>query len=55
MVGRAGYRNGDFTAENLVVDELAPDVDAARGNELLGGSWNDEPTAGPSNPASPGP
>lgn len=41
MVGRAGYRNGDFDAGTLTTDELAPDVDAARGTELPGGAWND--------------
>ena len=55
MVGRAGYRNGDFDPDTLLVDELAPDVDAARGTELPGGSWDDERDAAPSNPASPGP
>lgn len=44
MVGRAGYRNGDFDPDSLLVDELAPDVDAARGTELPGGSWTDERT-----------
>jgi len=42
MVGRAGYRNGDVDPGSLIVDELAPDVDAARGTELPGGSWTDE-------------
>lgn len=50
MVGRAGYRNGDFDADTLLVDELAPDVDAARGTELPGGSWDDESDAHSSNP-----
>ena len=50
MVGRAGYRNGDFDPDTLLVDELAPDVDAARGTELPGGSWDDEREAHPSNP-----
>ena len=48
MVGRAGYRNGDFDPDSLVVDELAPDVDAARGADLLGGSWADERHTGES-------
>ncbi|WP_439565106.1 monovalent cation/H(+) antiporter subunit G [Microcella sp.] len=48
MVGRAGYRNGDYDPATLLVDELAPDVDAARGTELPGGSWGDEPRAGES-------
>lgn len=42
MVGRAGYRNGDFAPATLTTDELAPDVDAARGTELPGGAWRDE-------------
>lgn len=54
MVGRAGYRNGDFDPETLLVDELAPDVDAARGTELPGGSWDDERDAAPSNPPGAG-
>ena len=54
MVGRAGYRNGDFDAETLLVDELAPDVDAARGTELPGGSWDDERNAAPSKPPGAG-
>ncbi|MFN4002623.1 monovalent cation/H(+) antiporter subunit G [Microcella sp.] len=45
MVGRAGYRNGDFDPDSLLVDELAPDVDAARGTELPGGSWTEERAA----------
>lgn len=53
MVGRAGYRNGDFDPATLLVDELAPDVDAASGTELAGGSWNDERDFGPSGPAGP--
>lgn len=54
MVGRAGYRNGDFDPDSLLVDELAPDVDAARGTELPGGSWNDEPELDPSKPPGAG-
>lgn len=42
MVGRAGYRNGDFDPTTLEVDELAADVDAASGGELPGGAWEDE-------------
>jgi len=42
MVGRAGYRNGDFDSESLEVDELADDVDRAPSGELPGGSWQDE-------------
>ena len=42
MVGRAGYRNGDVDPDSLIVDELAPDVDAARGTELPGGALTDE-------------
>jgi multicomponent Na+:H+ antiporter subunit G len=51
MVGRAGYRNGDFDPDALLVDELAPDVDAARGTELPGGSWTDERSAGAPGPS----
>jgi multicomponent Na+:H+ antiporter subunit G len=43
MVGRAGYRNGNFDPESLVVDELAPDVDAAGRADIAGGAWGDEP------------
>ena len=43
MVGRAGYRNGDVDMDNLLVDELAPDVDAAGHTDLAGGAWHDEP------------
>jgi len=43
MVGRAGYRNGNVDVDNLVVDELAPDVDAAGRSSLSGGAWKDEP------------
>ena len=43
MVGRAGYRNGDVDIDNLLVDELAPDVDAAGHADLAGGAWHDEP------------
>lgn len=54
MVGRAGYRNGDFDPGTLLVDELAPDVDAARGTELPGGSWDDERDARSSKPSGAG-
>ncbi len=54
MVGRAGYRNGDFEPSTLLVDELAADVDAARGSELPGGSWDDEADGGSSNPRGAG-
>lgn len=55
MVGRAGYRNGDFAPDSLLVDELAPDVNAARGTELPGGAWTDErgPGAGGADPSKP--
>ena len=49
MAGRAGYRNGNFDPDSLHVDELAPDVDAARGIDLPGGSWDDETDNPPSN------
>jgi multicomponent Na+:H+ antiporter subunit G len=55
MVGRAGYRNGDFDPATLLVDELAPDVDAASGTELVGGSWNDEREFGSSGPSGTAP
>lgn len=42
MVGRAGYRNGDFDPASLEVDEFAADVDSASGTELPGGAWHDE-------------
>jgi len=42
MVGRAGYRNGDFDPGSLEVDELAADVDAATATDLPGGAWHDE-------------
>lgn len=54
MVGRAGYRNGDFEPTMLAADELAPDVDAARGTELPGGSLSDEPPRSPSKGAGAG-
>lgn len=38
MVGRAGYRNGDFDPATLEVDELAADIDAARATESDPGS-----------------
>jgi len=43
MVGRAGYRNGNIDADSLIVDELAPDVDAAGRADISGGAWGDEP------------
>lgn len=46
MVGRAGYRSGHIDGDNLVVDELAPDVDAAERSGLPGGAWEDEPGQG---------
>lgn len=36
MVGRAGYRTGDFDASTLVVDELAGDVADAGRSDLPG-------------------
>lgn len=47
MVGRAGYRNGNVDGDNLVIDELAPDVDAAGRSDLPGGAWTDEPGQNP--------
>ena len=41
MVGRAGYRTGDFDPTTLVVDELAADVADAGRSDLPGSS---EPT-----------
>ena len=41
MVGRAGYRTGDFDASTLVVDELAADVADAGRSDLPGSA---EPT-----------
>lgn len=38
MVGRAGYRTGDFDASTLVVDELAADVADAGRSDLPGSS-----------------
>jgi len=48
MVGRAGYRTGEFNPGTLVADELAPDVDDAGRSDLPGGSFDDEtgPAAG---------
>jgi multicomponent Na+:H+ antiporter subunit G len=43
MVGRAAYRSGDFDPDTLVVDELAPDVEAAGRSDLPGGRLDDEP------------
>lgn len=48
MVGRAGYRTGEFDPATLVVDELAPDVDEAAQTDLPGGGFDDEPS--PSSP-----
>jgi multicomponent Na+:H+ antiporter subunit G len=42
MVGRAGYRTGDFRPEALTVDELEPDVAAAGRSDLPGGGLDDE-------------
>ncbi len=42
MVGRAGYRTGEFEPGTLVADELAPDVDEAGQIDLPGGSFDDE-------------
>ena len=42
MVGRAGYRAGDYEPETLTVDELAPDVAAAGRSDLPGGGFGDE-------------
>lgn len=38
MVGRAGYRTGDFDAATLVADELADDVADAGRSDLPGAS-----------------
>lgn len=43
MVGRAGYRAGDYDPETLMADELAPDVTAAGRSDLPGGSLDEEP------------
>ena len=43
MVGRAGYRTGDYEPETLTADELAPDVAAAGRSDLPGGGFDDEP------------
>lgn len=43
MVGRAGYRNGDFDPAYLEVDELAADIDAARSRESLDGAEGERP------------
>lgn len=43
MVGRAGYRNGDYDPSFLEVDELAADVEAARAREADGGSEDTRP------------
>ncbi len=42
MVGRAGYRSGDYEPETLTIDELAPDVAAAGRSDLPGGGFGDE-------------
>ncbi|MDO9590955.1 MAG: monovalent cation/H(+) antiporter subunit G [Microcella sp.] len=52
MVGRAGYRTGEFEPGTLVADELAPDVDEAGQIDLPGGSFGDE--LGTTNPRHPG-
>lgn len=45
MVGRAGYRTGDFDASTLVVDELAADVADAGRSDLPGAAEpRDRPT-----------
>lgn len=44
MVGRAGYRNGDFDPAFLEVDELAADVDAARAREAVDGTEAPRPS-----------
>ncbi|WP_367275859.1 monovalent cation/H(+) antiporter subunit G [Microcella sp.] len=43
MVGRAGYRTGEFDPDTLIADELEPDVDEAGRIDLPGGSFDDEP------------
>lgn len=43
MVGRAGYRTGDFDPDILTADELAPDVAAAGRSDLPGGALDDRP------------
>lgn len=42
MVGRAGYRAGDYDPDALSVDELAPDVEAAGRSDLPGGALDDD-------------
>ena len=42
MVGRAGYRAGDYDPDTLIADELAPDVAAAGRSDLPGGGLDDE-------------
>lgn len=42
MVGRAGYRSGDYEPDTLTADELAPDVAAAGRSDLPGGGLDDE-------------
>lgn len=37
MVGRAGYRTGDFDAGTLITDELADDIASAGRGDLPGG------------------
>ncbi len=43
MVGRAGYRNGDFDPGHLEIDELADDIDAARAQEAIDSADGDRP------------
>lgn len=43
MVGRAGYRNGDYDPAFLEVDELAADVEAARAREAAEGAEGTRP------------
>jgi multicomponent Na+:H+ antiporter subunit G len=50
MVGRAGYRTGDFDPDVLTADELAPDVAAAGRSDLPGGALDDEPGQAPGKP-----
>ena len=45
MVGRAGYRTGDFDASTLVVDELAADVADAGRSDLPGSADPIDPAA----------
>lgn len=43
MVGRAGYRTGDFDPETLVVDELEADVASAGRSDLPGAAEPSDP------------